>query len=943
MAQSILERFKDNSYLFGANASYIESLYDDYLRDPGLVDQYWQDYFMTLPQVGGFSQKDVVKTDLIEQFRELAKAPAVHIAVSGGASSAQAGVDALINSFRRFAHRSVQVDPLKRCLVPVSAHLSLAYHGLDVNDQNLYLTQGIFGDDRKATIEAIDQRLRSIYLSDVGFEYQYIGDTDIREWLQKEIESENWGDELPDEDAIQVLKELIAAEGLEKYLDTKYVGQTRFSLSGSEGIIPLLAHLIRSAMRADIKTLALGMAHRGRVNVLLNLFGKLPQKLYDEFDGKYPVNQGTGDIKYHNGYSTDIAEQDHQMHMTLAFNPSHLEFITPVVMGGARARQTQHPELAPEKAVLPVFIHGDAAFSGEGVVMETLQMSNTNAYGVGGSLHVILNNQIGFTTSRVTDARTAPYAASTAMMIEAPIFHVQGESFSAIYKVVSLALAYRMKFKRDVVIDFVGFRRPGHNEADEPRVTQPMMYQQVDAHPGVASLYTDYIIKRELCDKQTVKSWQKVYRQSIASGDVCMSLLPVAKPADSKLYTMWKPFLNQRWDQTSCVGFPLDRLQALAQSFYAAVPKDYQLHPRVAGILKSRRAMASGEQLIDWGFAENLAYASLLDQGYSVRMTGQDARRGTFFHRHHALFNQRTGQSYEPLSIFGNDHVRAEIHDSFLSEAAVLGFEYGYSASSPQGLVIWEAQFGDFANAAQVIIDQFISSGWQKWRRLSGLVMLLPHGYEGRGPEHSSARLERFMQLCAQDNIQVCVPSTPAQIFHLLRRQVLRQYRRPLVVMTPKSLLRHADVVSSIQDLAEQNYQLVINDTQVDPKKIKRAVLCSGKVYYDLLAARRAHDIKDIALLRLEQLYPFPYDAFKAMLAPYKNLEELVWCQEEPKNQGAWFISKHRFLECIAPSVSLIYAGREPMAAPAPGYSELFKQQQQALIDDALNLSTNNE
>lgn len=939
MSDSVLERFQENSYLAGINAAYIEGLYDDFLKDPLSVDAQWRSFFSSLPQVGDFVSKDVIKSDLIKHFRELAQSSSIQLTLPSS-GHAQASVDAMINSFRRFAHLYADTNPLERKSSHMSGFEKLTpdFYGLNLDDPQSYHAHGLLGN-KSGTIKQIYKQLQSIYLNHVGFEYQNIYNDEIRLWLQNEIESQNWSDDLSSDQAIVVAKELVASAGLEKYLDTKYVGQTRFSLSGAEGVIPLITHLARSAMSYKINTLALGMAHRGRVNVLLNIFGKMPQKLYDEFDGEYPVDQGTGDIKYHNGYSTDIEHDNHVMHMTLAFNPSHLEYIAPVVMGGARARQNQHRHLPASQAVLPVFIHGDAAFSGEGVVMESLQMSGTNAYHVGGSVHLVLNNQIGFTTSRVSDARTSTYAASVASIIEAPVFHVHGEDFASIYKVVSLALAYRMKFNKDVVIDFIGFRRPGHNEADEPRATQPVMYQKVDQHPGIANIFTDQLVKKNICTAQDVKAWQKAYRSAIASGDQCLSLLPVVKPADSSLYSMWQPFLEKSWQEPVDKAFPLARLNELAQAFYSQIPSHFNFHSRVKAIVKNRCEMACGDRPIDWGFAENLAYATLMDQGYSVRMSGQDARRGTFFHRHAALFDQDTGEYYEPLQQFGSKETYARIYDSMLCEAGALGFEYGYSTSSPQELVIWEAQFGDFANAAQVIIDQFISSGWQKWRRLSGLVMLLPHGYEGRGPEHSSARLERFLQLCAQDNIQVCVPSTPAQIFHLLRRQVLREFRKPLVVMTPKSLLRHPEVVSSMSDLAQKEYRLVIGDGDIAPSQVKRLVLCSGKVYYDLKAARSEHNIDTIPIVRIEQLYPFPYMALSEVLSLYPNLKEVVWCQEEPKNQGAWFITKHRLLETIDSNVHLVYAGREPMAAAAPGYVELFKKQQEALIKDALAIS----
>jgi 2-oxoglutarate dehydrogenase E1 component len=662
--------------------------------------------------------------------------------------------------------------------------------------------------------------------------------------------------------------------------------------------------------------------------------GKSPSALFEEFEGlKSPSAGTTGDVKYHMGFSSDVDTPGGPVHLALAFNPSHLEIIDPVVAGSVRARQDRYGEDGHNR-ILPLLIHGDAAFAGQGVVMETLQMSKTRAFYTGGTIHVVINNQIGFTISNPADARSTYYATDVAKMVEAPVFHVNGDDPEAVLFVTRLALEFRMTFNCDVVIDLVCYRRHGHNEADEPAVTQPVMYRHIRSHPSVAQLYAQKLVEAKLIDPELPKTLEQEYFKALEQGNP--QLRPLGQPGRTPR-APWHRYLKGRWDLPYDSSFPLAKLTELANK-WLELPESFVLHPRVAKIWEERRKMTQGELPVDWGYAENLAYATLLADGYAVRLTGQDSGRGTFFHRHGIVYHYQTGEPLIPLAQvakqFGS---RFYLYDSLLSEEGALGFEYGYASAEPEALVIWEAQFGDFANVAQVVIDQFLSSGEAKWGRLAGLVLYLPHGYEGQGPEHSSARLERFLQLCAEDNLQVCVPTTPAQIFHLLRRQMRRPYRKPLIVLTPKSLLRHRLAVSTLEELSQGSFKLVIDELDpLDPKKIRRVILCTGKIYYELLESRRQQGIDDLAILRLEQLYPFPSQALEATLARYPNLKEIVWCQEEPKNQGAWSQLRDQ-LERAAGKLPLVYVGRPPAAAPAEGTFLMHVERQRAIIESALH------
>jgi 2-oxoglutarate dehydrogenase E1 component len=667
----------------------------------------------------------------------------------------------------------------------------------------------------------------------------------------------------------------------------------------------------------------------------VNVLGKSPSVMFNEFEGNYDTAhmQGSGDVKYHKGFSSDLRTPGGNVHVALAFNPSHLEVVNPVVEGSVRARQERRGDTAGVR-VLPILIHGDAAFAGQGVVMETLQLSQARAFFTGGSIHVIVNNQVGFTTSDPRDARSTMYCSDVAKMLETPIFHVNSDDPEAVVFVTRLALAYRQRFHKDVVIDLVCYRRHGHNEADEPAATQPMMYQVIRKHPTTRKLYADKLAAQGVLTDADAVAMSESYRQGLDEG---RAQARASLGLIGNKYTVdWSKYLGNDWTERVKGGSDMARLKALGARI-VSFPESFVLQPRVAQVMANRVKMMAGELPLDWGCAETLAYASILEEGNSIRFTGQDAGRGTFFHRHAVLHDQATGARHIPLQHIAERQPSFQIIDSVLSEEAVLGFEYGYSTTDPSALVIWEGQFGDFVNGAQVIIDQFISSGEAKWGRLCGLTLFLPHGYEGQGPEHSSARLERFLQLCAENNMQVCVPSTPAQMYHMIRRQILRSLRKPLIVMTPKSLLRHEMSVSSLEDLSQGEFATVIDEIdKITPANVRRVVLSSGKVYFDLLKARRASGSAEVALVRVEQLYPFPVAELDAVLARYPNARELVWCQEEPQNQGAWYQIRHR-LVTLEGKRELLYAGRAPAAAPATGISKVHEMEQRGLIDAALS------
>lgn len=935
--KSSLEHWQLTSYLSGTNADYIESLYDQFLEDPNSVTPEWRSYFSTLKN-GQLQEQhqDYSHRQIQEQFKRMAREP--KLAATGGQVAAhQEGVDQLITAYRRFGHLNAKINPLGY-EAPVDVRLELKHYQLGPEQMGqVFLTRGVL-PQASATLQEIYHTLRRVYCGSIGIEYTRISDEDERAWLRDYMEHRLPQMTLSDDTKRTILKKLNAADGLEKYLERKYTAQKRFSIEGADALIPMLDELCKRACTAGVREMVIGMAHRGRLNVLLNTMGQAPFELFQEFEGTKNYGMTTGDVKYHNGFSGNMKTPSGYLHLSLMCNPSHLEFVNAVVMGSVRARQERESpqSSAHTNYAVAIMIHGDAAFIGQGITQETLAMSQTRAYTVGGSIHIIVNNQVGFTTSDPRDCRSSIYCSDVAKMLEVPILHVNGDDAEATVKAIYLAIDYRMKFHKDVVIDLVCYRRHGHNEADEPRATQPLMYAIIDKHPVPRLIYAEKLIKEGICKPEEVDQLWEEYRVQLDEG---RTVPPVSQDGFAERFPApnWAPYINQTWTVQADTSVPKKKLIELGKKI-CHIPQGFKLQRNVAMVMQAREKMTAGEQPLDWGYAETMAYATLLTENHRIRFTGEDCRRGTFFHRHAAVFDQEDGEVYMPLAHLSENQARFEIYDSLLSESGVIGFEYGYSVGDPHSLVVWEAQYGDFANVAQVYIDQFLSSAWQKWNRLSGMVMLLPHGQQGEGPEHSSARLERYLQLCAQENMQVFVPSTPAQIFHLLRRQVLRPYRTPLIVMSPKSLLRHKLAVSSLNDLAEGQLQMVIGEIdKMDPKKVRKVVLCSGKVYYELLEKRREQNQTDIALLRLEQLYPFPEFELKEALARYKQVKTIVWCQEEPKNQGAWYIMYDRFINCIPKGSVLEYAGRESMAAPSGGYSALHKKQQAALIKDALS------
>ena len=943
MQESVMQRMWSSAHLSGGNAAYVEELYELYLHDPNAVPEEWRTYFQKLPADGN-PANDVSHSTIRDHFVLLAKNQRRAQPVSAGTVSSehekkQVEVLRLIQAFRMRGHQAAQLDPLGLWQRKAPADLSIHHYGLtDADLDTTFRTGELFIGKEEATLREIHQALQETYCRNIGAEFTHIVDSEQRKWFAQRLESVR-GRPLYSADVRgHLLERLTAAEGLEKYLGTKYPGTKRFGLEGGESLIALLDEIIQRSGSYGTKEIVIGMAHRGRLNVLVNTFGKNPRDLFDEFEGKKTEGLSSGDVKYHQGFSSNVMTQGGEVHLALAFNPSHLEIVSPVVEGSVRARQDRRSDKTGDK-VLPISIHGDAAFAGQGVVMETFQMSQTRAYKTGGTIHIVINNQVGFTTSRPEDSRSTEYCTDVAKMIQAPIFHVNGDDPEAVLFVTQLAVDYRMKFKRDVVIDLVCYRRRGHNEADEPSGTQPLMYQQIAKQRTTRELYADSLIQAGRIAEEAVKAKIEDYRSALDNGQHVVKSL--VKEPNKELFVDWRPYLGHTWTARHDTRFELKTLQELAGKLLE-IPEGFVLQRQVAKVLEDRAKMTAGAMPINWGYAENLAYATLLFEGHPVRMTGQDVGRGTFSHRHAALHNQKDASTYLPLQNLFDGQPKFQLFDSFLSEEAVLAFEYGYATTMPNALVIWEAQFGDFANGAQVVFDQFISSGEHKWGRLCGLTMLLPHGYEGQGPEHSSARLERFLQLCAEHNMQVCMPTTPAQIYHLLRRQVIRPLRKPLVVLSPKSLLRHPLAISTLEELAEGSFQTVIGEIDpIEAKKVERVVLCSGKVYYDLLAKRRAEKRDDIAIVRIEQLYPFPEDDLAEALAPYKNLKHIVWCQEEPMNQGAWYCSQHhmrRVASAHKKELFLQYAGRDASAAPACGYASMHAEQQEKLLNDAFTV-----
>ncbi len=924
-----------SSHTSGSNTAYLENLYEQYLDDPSSLSADWKSYFDALP--GSKTKSDTSHQAIIQKFKNLPKNKNSSLQVTP-VNEKQIKVIQLIQAYRHRGHTKANLDPLGISEIIPSEDLALDFHGLTKSDLNkIFQTDTLNIGKTSASLEEIFDALNSIYCGQLGIEYHHITNNSERKWFQERIEPLIGSVSFKPEEQKYIYQRLCSADGLAKFLSSKYPGMKRFGIEGAESLIPLVDSLIQNCGIFGAQQICIGMAHRGRLNLLVNVLGKTPGELLAAFEEDYTLKKAsTGDVKYHLGYSSNILTPAGEVHVSLSSNPSHLEIVNPVVEGSVRARQDRLKDYE-RNLVVPILLHGDASFAGQGVVMETLQMSQTRGYGVGGTIHAIVNNQIGFTTSYPNDARSTHYATDVAKMVEAPILHVNSDNPELVVFAAKLAAEYRNTFKKDIIIDMVCYRRRGHNEADDPTATQPIMYQAIAKKPSVKEAYEKKLVGLEVLSAEDCSDIQKTYRKSLESGGAVA--LNLASQPDEKLWFDWRPYLDKHWDEKTNTAISKKVLREIADKIFSS-PKNFILQKQVEKLYNNRRQMAAGKIPADWGFGELMAYGSLLQEGYPIRMTGQDIRRGTFSHRHALLVNQENGEGFIPLtqiSELTDSHF--DMYDSLLSEEAVLGFEYGYSATWPSGLVIWEAQFGDFVNGAQVVIDQFISSAEHKWERLSGLVMLLPHGYEGQGPEHSSARIERFLQLCAFENIQVCIPTTPAQIFHLLRLQAIRPMRKPLVIMSPKSLLRNPKAVSGLEEFTEGSFKFVIDDEKAVPEQIERIVLCSGKVFFDLDEKREELQDSKTAIIRIEQLYSFPYDYLEAILKRYPNAQKVIWCQEEPMNQGAWFSHRHRIQRVLdrLNRLDLSLRSRPASSAPAVGLNKLHLKQQAELINSVFN------
>jgi 2-oxoglutarate dehydrogenase E1 component len=933
-----------NSYLFGGNAPYVEELYEAFLENPSSVPDNWREYFdamQNVPAVDGSAKPDVPHAPVIASFAERARRGVVR-AVNTSADSEfgrkRVAVQQLIASYRFLGNRWANLDPLQRQERPNIPELEPTSYGFTDADMDIKfnISNTNFGGEI-ASLRDLIKSLRDTYCRSIGAEYMHVSDPVEKRWMQEKLESIRSTPTYTAERKKHILERLTAAEGLERYLHTRYVGQKRFSLEGGESFIASMDEAIHRAGELGVEEIVIGMAHRGRLNVLVNTLGKMPQDLFAEFEGRHADDLPAGDVKYHQGFSSDVSTRGGPVHLSLAFNPSHLEIVNPVVIGSVRARMERRGDKDGTQ-VLPILVHGDAAFAGQGVVMETLNLALTRGYGNGGTLHIVINNQIGFTTSDPRDARSTNYCSDVVKMIEAPVLHVNADDPEAVVLATSLALEYRKEFKKDIVVDIICFRKLGHNEQDTPALTQPLMYRKIGKHPGTRKVYADKLVAQGVIVESTADEMVSAFRDAMDAGK--HSIDPVISNYKNKYAVDWIPFLNRKWTDAADTSVPATEIKRLAERL-TVVPEGFKPHNLVEKVLKDRASMGRGEMNLDWGMGEHLAFATLVSSGYSIRLTGQDAGRGTFVHRHSVLHDQNrelwNDGTYIPLQNVSDKQAPFTVIDSVLSEEAVLAFEYGYASSEPNTLTIWEAQFGDFANGAQVVIDQFISSGEVKWGRACGLVMMLPHGYEGQGPEHSSARLERFLQLCADNNMQVVQPTTASQIFHLLRRQMIRQFRKPLVIMTPKSLLRNKDAGSPLSELTKGSFRTVIGETDdsIDAKKVKRIIVCSGKVYFDLINSRKERGVADIAIFRLEQLYPFPHKSFSTELKKFPETAEVVWAQDEPQNQGPWFQIQHNIFENMESGQKLAYAGRPPSASPAVGYYDKHYAQQKALLEQA--------
>lgn len=907
-----IQNWLKSSYLGNVNEIYINNLKADFLNKPDLIDNSWYKILNKLNN-----------NKLLIQDSTKYAAPILGVDTKKQKNLLK--LKDMINFFRNYGHLEAKIDPLNLNKKKVP-ELDISFYNFNDNDLLESVDRSLLNDrEEKLTIINFYQKLKKTYCSSIGFEYMHVESRIQRDWITKKIE--NTVDNYNINNKVEILKNIIDTEVLEKYLSVKFPGTKRFSIEGSDALIPLLKEIIYYATENNVKKIILGMPHRGRINILVNILGKKIEELFEDHNNiDYKNNTNfSGDVKYHKGCSVTLRVLKKNIDVSLMFNPSHLEIVNPVVMGFSRSCIDY--SLHDTSLVLPITLHGDASVCGQGVVQETLNMSNTNGYNVGGSIRLIINNQIGFTTS-LQDYCSTRYCSDIFKIIQAPIFHVNADDIEAVIFVSKLAFNFRKKFQQDVVIDLVSYRRHGHNEMDDPKVTQPIIYKKISKHPTLKEIYSKKLLNLKIVNKKYVESLVESSYSNV----------------ENILYSkeINKTFSDNTENSVSNenTSISLYRLKQLAIKI-SSIPEEINLHNKVMAIYKNRKDMATEKKMFDWGAAEILSYASILDLGISIRISGEDSSRGTFFHRHAVIYDQKNGSKYIPLLHLSKNQGKFYIFDSVLSEEATLAFEYGYSIEPSKKLVIWEAQFGDFSNVAQVIIDQFITSGKNKWNINCGLIMLLPHGHEGQGPEHSSARIERFLQLCAKNNIQVCIPSTPSQFYHLIRRQAFLAKSTPLMIMTPKSLLRHAESVSSLKEISNSTFNLIIDDEEdnIVPKNVKRIVLCSGKIFYDLIYERRKIQKYEVAIIRIEQLYPFPTEEIKILLLKYNNVKDFVWCQEEPKNQGAWTNNLKYFNKIFNKKFEVKYIGRDESAVTASGYTYIHLLQQKKIVMQALNIN----
>ena len=922
-----------------SNLAFVEQLYADYVRDPASVPEAWRDYFRALPD-GGAQQ---VVARLGPSFRPASIFNPPSLAGNGAVqampdvATGQDRIDQLVRAYRVRGHIIARVNPLGH-LRPDTPELRISHYGFGREDLGRSFSCRTIHGAPVRTLREILYLLRNTYCRTIGVQFMHIDSLEVRHWLQERMEGTQNRLALTRDEQIRILTRLTDAVMFEEFIQKKYVGAKRFSLEGAESLVPLLDLAIEHAGAQRIEEIVIGMAHRGRLNVLANIMGKSPRQIFRQFeDLDAELFVGRGDVKYHQGYHGDwVTAAGQTLHLTLCFNPSHLEFVNPVVLGRTRAKQDRLGD-ARRAQSMAVLIHGDAAFAGEGVVQETLNLSELAGYRCGGTLHVVVNNQLGFTTTPA-EGRSSMYATDVAKMLQSPIFHVNGEDPEAVAQVVRLALDFRQTFRRDVVIDMHSYRRYGHNESDEPSFTQPVLYRRIAARKSVRAGYLEHLLQLggvTRVEADEIAARRRAYLEEELAGVRGEGPSVSARP--SVLGRIWSQYAGGLDHEVQEVdtGVRRERLMHLLEA-QARVPDGFHIHPKLKRMFEQRQQQARGERPLDWAAGEALAFGSLVTEGTRVRLSGQDSARGTFSHRHAILYDHEDGRPYTPLQNLSPGQAPFDVVNSPLSEAGVLGFEYGYSVAYPDALVMWEAQFGDFVNTAQVYIDQFLAGAEDKWFSLSGLVLLLPHGQEGQGPEHSSARLERFLELAAQDNMQIVYPSTPAQLFHVLRRQVLRRWRKPLIVLTPKSLLRHAKTTSTLDELSQGRFQRVIPDAGVDARRVTRVLLCSGKVYYELLAEREKLERGDVALVRIEQFYPLADETLRAALEPYTVGTPMYWVQEEPANMGAAPHFRVRFGQMLFERWPLAFVSRPASASPASGHHASFRLEQERLLARAL-------